>query len=223
MLGIAATMGEVMFTGVDAVRSVLSLLSESGQEVQGGDVVGPHDCEVASIEGSHVTDRQPFRGGDDGAIDGSQWQIAIGLDQFSDPKPVFGRDVLGDQISRGDVSQEPDLSVVTEPGPEQVDHLGNHQDGYQQWARMGLEQFEALGVVVVVCVNVGVERACVDEERYRETSLRRIPSMRTETSFEPLRPAAEAINFRRPSPAPRWASMASRVSSDTVEPRRSAS
>jgi hypothetical protein len=68
---------------------------------------------------------------------------------------------------------------------------------------MGLEQFEALGVVVVVCVDVGVERAGVDEEGYGETSSRRISSMRTETSCEPLLPAAEAINFRRPDPPPR--------------------
>ena len=68
---------------------------------------------------------------------------------------------------------------------------------------MGLEQFEALGVVVVVCVDVGVERAGVDEKSYRETSSWRISSMRTETSCEPLLPAAEAINFRRPDPPPR--------------------
>ena len=68
---------------------------------------------------------------------------------------------------------------------------------------MGLEQFEALVMVVVVCVDVGVERAGVDEEGYRETSLRRISSMRTETSCEPLLPAAEVINFRRPDPPPR--------------------
>ena len=68
---------------------------------------------------------------------------------------------------------------------------------------MGLEQFEALGVVVVVCVDVGVERAGVDEKGYRETSSRRISSMRTETSCEPLLPAAAAINFRRPNPPPR--------------------
>ena len=63
---------------------------------------------------------------------------------------------------------------------------------------MKLEQFEALGVVVVVCVDVGVERAGVDEEGYRATSSRRISSMRTETSCEPLLPAAEAINFVDP-------------------------
>ena len=184
-------------------RSVLSRSSDSGQEVQGGDVVGPHDCELASIEGGHVTDRHPFRGSDHGAIDRSQWQVAIELYQFGDAKPVFGRDVFGDQIACGEVPQEPDLSVMAKSRLEQVDHLGYYQGGYQQRTRVRLEQFEALGVVVLVCVDVGVERASVDEKGYWETSSRRISSMRTETSCVPLLPAAEAINFRRPDPPPR--------------------
>ena len=75
-------------------------------------MVGPHDGEMASIEGGHVTDRQSFRGSDHGAIDRSQWQIAIDLNQFGDTKPVFGRDVFADQIAGGEVPQEPDFSVV---------------------------------------------------------------------------------------------------------------
>jgi hypothetical protein len=47
---------------------------------------------------------------------------------------------------------------------------------------MGFEQFEALGVVVVVGIDVGVQRAGVDEEGYRLASSRRICSIRTETS-----------------------------------------
>ncbi len=155
---------------------------ESGQEVQGSDVGWPHDSEVASIEGGHVTDRQPFRSGNHGAIDRSQWQIAIDLDQFGDTKPVFGCDLLGDQIACGEVPQESNFSVMAESGLDQVGHLGYHHDGYEQRTRMELEQFEALGVVVIVCVDIGVERAGVDEQGYRETSLRRISSMRTETS-----------------------------------------
>ena len=68
---------------------------------------------------------------------------------------------------------------------------------------MGLKQFKALGMVVVVCVDIGVERTGIDKEGYGETSWRRISSMRTETSCEPLLPAAEAINLRRPNPPPR--------------------
>ena len=99
-------------------------------------MVGSYDGEVASIEGGHILDRQSFRGGDHGAVDRSQWQIAIDMDQLGDTKPVLGRDVFGDQIARGEVAQEPDFSVGAESGPEQVDHLGDDQDGNQQWTRM---------------------------------------------------------------------------------------
>ncbi len=111
--------------------------------------------------------------------------------------------MLGDQIAGGEVTQEPDFGVVAESGSEQVDHFGDYQDGYEERARMGFEQLEALGVVVVVCVDVRVKRAGVDKEGYRETSSRRISSMRIETSDEPLLPAAAAINFRRPGRPPR--------------------
>ncbi len=47
-------------------------------------MVGSHHGEVASIEGGHVTDRPPFGGGNDGAVNGSQWEILIDLDEFGD-------------------------------------------------------------------------------------------------------------------------------------------
>ena len=111
--------------------------------------------------------------------------------------------MFGNQIAGGEVPQEPYLGVVAESGAEQVDHFGDYQDGYEQRTRMGFEQLEALGVVVVVGVDVRVERACVDQEGYWETSSRRISSMRVETSDEPLLPAAAAINLRRPVRPPR--------------------
>ena len=46
---------------------------------------------------------------------------------------------------------------MAEPPPEPGDELCNHQDRYQQRASVGLEPFESLGVVVVVCV-VGIQR-----------------------------------------------------------------
>jgi hypothetical protein len=44
------------------------------------------------------------------------------------------------------------------------------------------EEFETLGMVFVVRVDVGVQGAGVDEERYRFTSARRISSIRSEIS-----------------------------------------
>jgi len=45
-----------------------------------------------------------------------------------------------------------------------------------------LEQFEAVGMVPVVRVDIGVEGTGVDEEGYRSTSARRISSIRSEMS-----------------------------------------
>jgi len=83
------------------------------------------------------------------------------------------------------------------------------------------QQFESGAVIAVVGVDIGVERAGVDEEGYGVTSAARISSMRSETSSRPLRPAAAARN-RRGGP-PTWRSMASRVTSEMVMLRRAAS
>ena len=88
---------------------------------------------------------------------------------------------------------------------------------------MAFEKLEALRVVLVIGVDVGVERTRVDDKGYLDTSERKISSMRTEMSCEPLRPALAASSFRLPFAVPRWASMASRVRSEIVMPRRSAS
>jgi hypothetical protein len=82
---------------------------------------------------------------------------------------------------------------------------------------VGFKEVHAFVVMIVVRVDVGIERTGIDEDGYWVTSSRRISSIRTETSCEPLRPAAVAIIRRRPvGRVPRWPSMASRVSSDTV-------
>ncbi len=47
---------------------------------------------------------------------------------------------------------------------------------------MGLEQLHARLVVLVVRIDVGVERTRVDDKRYDAASLRRISSTRSETS-----------------------------------------
>jgi stringent starvation protein B len=90
--------------------------------------------------------------------------------------------VLGDQVAGREVPEEPDFSVVPNSSAENVGHLGHYEDGHEQRARMGLEQFEAVTMVGVVCVYVRVQGAGVDQDRYRATSSRRISSIRTETS-----------------------------------------
>ena len=88
---------------------------------------------------------------------------------------------------------------------------------------MLLEKLKALGMVAVVCVDVGVQGPDVDQERYCRTSARRISSIRSEMSDCPLAPAPAAISRRRPLWEPKCSSIASLVTSETVVARRSAS
>lgn len=76
-------------------------------------------------------------------------------------------------------------------------------------------------MVSVVRVQVGVERTAVDNDGYDDTSSARICSIRSETSSRPLLP--EAAPPKERLPPPRCTSMASRVNSETVIPRRCAS
>jgi hypothetical protein len=88
---------------------------------------------------------------------------------------------------------------------------------------MTLEEIQTLFVMPIVSVDVRVQRPGVDQKRYGRTSARRISSIRPEMSERPLCPTPAAMSWRRPPDVPRSASIASRVSSDTVVWRRSAS
>ena len=88
---------------------------------------------------------------------------------------------------------------------------------------MRLEQLQARGVVPVTAIDVGVEGPGIDDQRDGWTSLARISSIRSEMSSRPLAPAPAARSRRLPWWAPSRFSIASRVSADTVLPRRWAS
>ena len=85
---------------------------------------------------------------------------------------------------------------------------------------MALQQPAAATVLGVVRVVGRVQRTGVRYQR-PASSDRSISSIRRETSLLPLSPGAP--RWRRPDGPTRWVTMASRVSSDTVIPSRSAS
>lgn len=183
-----------------------------------------NDREVASIECGDLDYAQSFRRGHDRGVDCPKRQVAVLTNQRRDAEPVFGGDRLIDEVAGGEVAEEPDLSVGPEAGRQEVGDLGHDQDRHEERTGMSLDQLEALDVMVIVLIDIGVEGPGVDEDGYRVTSVRKISSIRTETSCWPLRPAFAASICRRPSlRAPRCVSIASRVSSETVIRLRSAS
>ena len=182
---------------------------------------GSYDREVAAVECGQLAYAEPLGGGHDGGVDRSEGEIPIGTGQLGDSEPVGRHDGLGQEVSGGQVPEEPDLGFHTESSAEEVDDLGDDEDRNDQWSWMFLEEFEAFGMMPVVPIDVGIQGTGIDQEGYEATSARRILSICSETSDRPLRPAPAASSRRRPVPlAPRWASIASRVSSDTVVPRR---
>jgi hypothetical protein len=183
----------------------------------------PHDVEVAAIEGGDFIDLHPLGGGHDRRVDGPERQIPVRGYEIGDPKPVGRRDGLGNEVASGKVADEPNLGVNADARPEQVGHLRDDELGDDEGTGMGLEELKTCNVVCVVEVDVGVERTGVDNQRDAGTSAARISSIRSETSERPLLPAPAARSRRRGPALPRCASMAWRVNSETVVPRRSAS
>jgi len=92
-----------------------------------------------------------------------------------------------------------------EAGSQQVRRLGDDQLRHYERARVRLQEIEALGVVSVVRVHIGVQRPGVDDQGDPATSAARISSIRSEISERPLRPAAAASRRRRPPVRPRCA------------------
>lgn len=116
---------------------------------------------------------------------------------------------VGARCSEGRVAEELQLGLRAQAGTEQVDDLGNDQGRNDQRSRMGLQQLRTRLVVLVVGIDVGVERTRVNDDSYGVTSLPKISSIRSEMSCRPLRPAAFAPSTRRPGvPSPRSSSSA---------------
>ncbi len=173
------------------------------------------------IEGGHLSDPQSLRGGDHRCVHCAKLEVAVPGDEFGDTEPVATGHRLDKKVSRGEIAKKKNLGDNMESGPDQIGHLSDHQVWNHQRTRMSPEEVQGFLVVPVIGVDIGVERTSIDDDGYRATSAASISSMRSEMSSRPLLPAPAALNFRaRP---PRWVSMASRVRSEMVTPRRSAS
>jgi hypothetical protein len=180
------------------------------------------DAEVATVERCDFGGIEPLRCRDHRGVYGAERQVAVLGDELRDANGVTGMQRLDRKAAAGEIAEEADLRLPAQPSFEQVGDLRDDEGGEDEGAWVGFEQLQAGGVVGVVCVDVGVEGAGVEDQRDGAISAARISSIRSEVSLWPLRPAAAALSCRRP-PAPRCCSSAVRVTSAIVTPRRSAS
>ena len=178
---------------------------------------------MSAIERCDVADTKSFCRGDHRCVCGPERKISILGNEFGDSQPVAREYRLREEVSCGKVAEETHFGVSAETCAEEVGDLGDDECRDDEWSGVAFEQVQACGVVPVVAIDVGVEGAGVDDQRDGRTSLARISSIRSEMSSRPLAPAPAASSCRLPGWAPSKFSIASRVSSDTVLPRRSAS
>ena len=54
---------------------------------------------------------EPFGCCDHRSIDGAEWQVAVMMDKFGDPKPVCGGHGLDAEVAAGEIAEEPDLGI----------------------------------------------------------------------------------------------------------------
>jgi hypothetical protein len=159
-------------------------------------VGGPHDAEVTAVGGGYVVDGQTFGGGYHGGIDRAEREVVIARHELGDADGVGRVHRLEHETSAGEVAEEPDLGLPAESRADQIGDLGDDEGGYDERPGVGLEELRAGGVMGIVGVDVGVQRAGIDDQRYLLVSARMISSMRSEMSLRPLRPAAFAPSRR---------------------------
>ena len=142
-----------------------------------------YDGEVAAIDCRYVCDVESFGGCDDGSINSAEWKVVVPRHELSHSYQVTAVNWLKREIASRNVAQEPDFGLPSQASRDKVRHLGKNKRWDDQRARVGLKELKARRVVGVVTVDVGVQRAGVDDQRDEPASARMISSIRSEISL----------------------------------------
>jgi hypothetical protein len=146
-------------------------------------VGGAHDAEVAAIDCRYLCDVESFGGRDDGRINGAERKVVVLRHKLSDSYQVTGVNWFEREVAGRNIPQEPDFGLPSQASRDQVGHLGKNKRWDDQRAWVGLKELKARRVTSVVTVDVGVQRASVDDQRDDPASARRISSIRSEISL----------------------------------------
>lgn len=172
-------------------------MGRSGKNRERRNVFGPDDREVPSVQCCDDTVAEPLGKRYDGSVDGAEGQIAVSRDQLGDPYPVPFDHRRGDEVSCGEIAEEPYFCRPAEARLDEVGDFGDDELRYEQWPGVGFEEVQTRLMVAVVLIDIRVEGSGIDDQRDRRVSCRMISSMRRAVSRCPLRPAL-AASRRRP-------------------------
>ncbi len=95
---------------------------------------------MAPIQRNDRADPQSLSSRDNRSVDGSEWQVAVPMDQFGNPDPILVCDLDRDEVPLGEITQEPNLPRRAKPFFREVRHLCNDEDGHRERPGEPLEQ-----------------------------------------------------------------------------------
>ena len=124
------------------------------------------------VEGCDLPDLQTLGQSDHGGVDGPDPKIPIPPCQLDDARPVLRTDRHRFQRSTGDVPEEVQLRVGTDPLTDEVRDLRDDEHRYEERSGMTQQEAQARLVVAVARVDVRDQRAGVDDEGYSSPNRR---------------------------------------------------
>jgi len=124
---------------------------------------GPNHGEVAPIQRGDGTDAQSLGEGYHGCVDGPEREIVIAAHELGNPHPIAGKHWLREEIARGEIAKEAHLRPPSQACFDEIDDFGDDKLRHQQRAGVGFEKPQTRFVVIVVLVDVSVQRSGIDD------------------------------------------------------------
>ncbi len=137
--------------------------SRPWQQREAAHVTRLYHAEMPQVERCDFGELVPFGGCDDRGVDRPERQVVVPRYEFGHPQGICGVDGLEHEVGR-EVAEESHLGLPGQASADQVGHLADDERRDEQRAWVGFQQFQAGGVVPVVGVYVGVQRAGVDDQ-----------------------------------------------------------
>ncbi len=119
---------------------------------------------MAAVEGGDPPDAEPFGRGNHRRVDGAEGEVVVGANKLGDAQPVAGGNRFGDEVPGPEVGEDSNLGTRTEAARQQLDDLRDHQLRNDEGSWFTFEELIACFVMRVARVDVGVERARVDQD-----------------------------------------------------------
>ncbi len=188
---------------------------------------GTDHAEMPPIRRSNDVSLTSLGAGDHRCVHRTKWEVSVPSNQVRHTEPIGGVNRLDIECAGSKIAEKANFSLSAETGTDQINRFGYHQCRYNKDTGVRRQQDLADVVKRIVSIDVGIQRAGIDDyhslgasDLSPTHSVERISSIRAETSARPLAPAPAAKSFRDP---PKCSSNACLVTAEMVTPRRAAS